>query len=310
MHGMDANNHASDRLIARLAAQQHGVVSLGDLHDAGLGRGAIARRVSSGRLHPLHRGVYAVGHRKLTREGHWLAAVLACGDRALLSHVCAAAHYDLRSASPTRTDVMLASRAGRDRHPAIRFHRPRMPVPQAERAEHEAIPITSVSRTLLDIAPIVSPASLARAVERAVMLELFDLRAMQATLARHPRHAGAPRLQAALDTYRPDVLTRSELEVAFLQLCARHAIPAPAVNALVEGLEVDFSWRAQRLVVETDTHRYHGTRAAFERDRARDARLALAGHRVLRFTDRQVSREPDQVAATVRGLLRSGDLSQ
>ena len=247
-----------------------------------------------------------MGHRRLTREGRWLAAVLACGEGALLSHASAASHYGLRQASPTRVDVLVASRGGRRPHPAIRFHRPRAPLPEAERWEHEAIPITSVARTLLDLAAIVSAPALARAVERAVILELFDLRPMEATIARHPRHAGVPRLHAVLDGYRPDVLTRSELEAAFLQLCAEHAIPAPAVNALVEGYEVDFSWRRHRLVVETDSHRHHGTRAAFERDRSRDADLTRAGHRVVRFTDRQVAREPVRVAETVRALLEGG----
>jgi hypothetical protein len=158
-------------------------------------------------------------------------------------------------------------------------------------------------RTLLDLAAIVSPASLARAVEQAVKLGLFDLLEMQATFARHPRQPGTKHLQAVLDTYRADVITRSNLEVLFLALCRDHGIPAPAVNSLVEGYEADFSWRAQSLVVETDGHGDHGTRAAFERDRARDAELAVAGYRVLRFTDRQVKRAPDEVAATVRALL-------
>ena len=306
MHGMDTTIDSPDRRIAELAARQHGVVSIADLRAEGLGRRAIRHRIDTGRLHTIHRGVYAVGHRRLTREGRWLAAVLACGEGALLSHACAASHYGLRQASPTRVDVIVVSRGGRRPPPAIRFHRPRTPVPEVERWEHDAIPITSVARTLLDLAAIVSSASLARAVERAVILELFDLRPLQATLARHPRHAGVPRLHAVLDTYRADVLTRSELEAAFLQLCAAHAIPAPAVNALVEGYEVDFSWRAQRLVVETDTHRHHGTRAAFERDRSRDADLTRAGHRVVRFTDRQLTREPARVAATVRALLDGG----
>jgi predicted transcriptional regulator of viral defense system len=302
MHVMHANT-APDRRIAAIASRQHGIVTRADLYAAGLRRGAIAHRLSIGRLHVIHSGVYAVGHTNLTRTGRWLAAVFYGGDGALLSHVCAGAHYGIRPASPTKVDVVLPSRAGRDPHDTIRFHRPRMPVPEAERHVHEAIPITSISRTLLDLAAVVSAASLARAVERAVMLGLFDMRAMQQTLDRHPRHAGRKRLEAVLETYRDDVLTRSELEALFLQLCAQHAIPAPAVNALVEGLEVDFSWRAQRLVVETDGHRDHGGRAAFERDRARDARLTLAGQRVVRFTYRQITSNPVEVAKTVRALL-------
>ena len=294
---------APDRLLAELAERQHGVVSLADLEAAGLGRAAIAHRVDAGRLHRIHRGVYAVGHRKLTREGRWLAAVLAGGDGALLSGLCAGAHIGLHPSSPWRIDVTVPSRGGRRPSRTIRFHRPCSPVPEAERWVHDAIPVTTVARTLLDLAAILSAPALARAVERAVKLDLFDLRAMEATLARHPTHRGAAPLRAVLDTYRDDVLTRSDLEAIFLALCAAHGIPAPAVNSLVEGYEVDFSWRAQRLVVEADSHRHHGTRAAFERDRTRDARLAVAGFRVVRFTDRQLTREPAEVAATVRALL-------
>jgi len=292
-----------DRRVAELAAQQHGVVSLADLAEAGVGRGAVALRVRNGRLHRIHRGVYALGHRKLTREGRWLAAVLACGDGALLSHRCAAAHIGLHPSSPTRIDVTVPSRAGRAPRTIIRVHRPRAPVPKAEQWESDAIPVTSPSRTLLDIAGIVSPASLARAVERSVKLNLFDLRAMELTLAQHPRSRGAAQLRSVLDTYRDDVLTRSTLEVLFLGLCAEHGIPPPAMNTLVEGEEVDFLWRAERIVVETDGHGDHGTRAAFESDRAKDARLVVAGYRVVRFTHRQVTRDPAKVADTVRAVL-------
>ena len=309
MEGMDADD-TPDRRVARRAAQQHGVVSRDDLLEAGLGRGAIAHRIRVGRLHPIHRGVYAVGHPTLSERGRWLAAVLACGDRALLSHACAAAHLGLRPASPARIDVTLDTRAGRDPSHAIRFHRPRTPVPQSEREVHDAIPVTSVSRTLLDLAAIVSVPSLARAVEQAEALRVFDLRAVHDTLARHPRHPGAASLRAVLETYRDDVLTRSKLEAIFLALCATHGVPRPcAVNTLVHGHEVDFLWRQQRLVVDTDGGRTHGTRAAFERDRARDAQLTVAGYRVVRFTERQVTTDPASVATTLRALVQERSMS-
>ncbi len=305
MHGMDAHS-APDRLIAELAGRRHGVVSLEQLLDSGLGRGAIAHRVRTGRLHPIHRGVYAVGHRALSREGRWLAAVLACGDGAVLSHGCAAHLLGLRPSSAAIADVTIDSRAGRRRRAGIRVHRPRVPVHASERTLHEGIPVTSVARTLLDLAELVSHPSLARAVERAEALGLFDLRAVQDTLERHRTRRGAARLRAVLDAYRADVLTRSDLEATLLALCAAHDVAPPATNARVAGHEVDFVWRAQRLIVETDGRLHHATAAAFERDRARDARLTVAGYRVVRFTHRQVTREPAHVVATLHALLGSG----
>lgn len=292
-----------DRRIAQLAARQHGVVSLADLAGAGLGRGAIAHRVRVGRLHVVHRGVYAVGHPTLTREARRLAAVLACGPSALLSHRSAAAHWELRPSSATVVDVTIASRAGRRPRPGLRVHRPARRLAAADADGHRGIPITSVPRTLIDLAEIVSSASLARAVERADELALFDLTAMRSGIARHPNRRGSARLAAVLEAQRDDVLTRSELEAMFLALCATHALPPPAVNARVQGHEVDFLWPQQRLVAETDGHRHHGTRAAFERDRARDAQLLVAGYRVVRFTYAQVRDEAAAVAATLRLLL-------
>jgi hypothetical protein len=186
----------------------------------------------------------------------------------------------------------------------MRIHRARV-LDDADRTGHQGIPLTSVPRTLIDLAETVSPASLARAVERADVLRLFDLHAMRDALARHPTRRGSGRVAAVLDAYREEVLTRSELEAMFLALCAAHDVPAPAINARVEGHEVDFLWRAQRLVAETDGHRHHGTRVAFERDRARDAQLMVAGYRVVRFTYLQVRHEPASVARTLLVLLAS-----
>jgi len=228
-----------DRRIAEIAAHQHGVVSLNQLLAAGLGRGAIAHRGRAGRLHSVHRRVYAVGHPRLAREGRWLAATLACGEGALLSHRSAAARWELRPSAANIVDVTLTSRAGRKPRPGIQIHRPCV-LDDADRASHRGIPVTSVPRTLVDLAETVSQTSLARAVERAEALRLFDLHAMRDTLARHPTRRGSGRVASVLDAYREDVLTRSELEAMFLALCAAHDVPAPAVNARVEGHEVDF----------------------------------------------------------------------
>jgi very-short-patch-repair endonuclease len=294
---------APDREIARIARAQYGVVSRDQLIAAGLGRGAIARRLQGGRLHAVHRGVYAVGHLHLSREARWLAATLACGDGALLSHRDAAALWELRPPpASVRVHVTLSSRAGRKPRSAITIHRPRA-VHAGDRDEHRGIPVTAVPLTLIDLAEIVSSAALARAIEQADARDLLDMRAIAAALSRHPRRRGSAVVRAVFDTYVDAGLTRSDLEAILLALCDAHALARPRVNALVEGLEVDFLWPAERLVVETDSRRHHATRAAFERDRARDARLTVAGYRVVRFTDRQVLHEGADVARTLRALL-------
>ena len=301
MHDMDAKGDP-DRRIAELAEVQYGVVSLAQLYALGLGRGAIAHRVKAGRLHRVHRGVYAVGHRRVSREGWWLAAVLACGDGARLSGVAAGAHWDLRPSDAEIVDVSVPSRAARKPRSGIRVHRPRT-FDELDGTVHERIPVTAVPLTLIDLGERISPAAHARAVERAELLELFDLVAIDDALARHPGRQGSRRLAAVLASYRDDVVTRSDLEAMFLALCATYGVPAPAVNARVEGLEVDFLWREQRLVAETDGLRHHGTSAAFERDRVRDAQLLVAGFRVVRFTYRQVRDEPARVAQTLLRLI-------
>lgn len=301
MDGERAQLHP-DAVIATVAAGQHGLVSCRQLLAAGVGRGAIEHRLRTGRLIGVHRGVYAVGHLHDANEVRWMAAVLACGDSAVLSRHAAAAHWELRPSSALRIDVTVAGRAGRRARRGIVVHRS-TDLPPAETTTHRGIPVTTVARTLLDVAAILQPPSLSRAVERSDILELFDLAAVQSTLDRHPNHRGAARLGAVLDLYRDDEPTRSELEAMFLALCAAHDLPRPLVNHMVEREEVDFLWPHHRLIVEVDGRQTHLTRAAFERDRAKDARLTVAGYRVIRFTYRQIQYAPEGVAATLRALL-------
>ncbi|MEA2144327.1 MAG: hypothetical protein QOI64_2757 [Solirubrobacteraceae bacterium] len=297
----------ADVRIAQLAARQHGVVSWRQLLDAGVGRGAIDHRVRSGWLHRMHRGVFAVGHPPLTREARWMGAVLACGEGAGLSHGCATALWDIRSYSGTWIDVTVPTRAGRARRDRIRLHRSST-LTTDDITTHRGIPVTTVARTLLDVAATLREAGLARTVEQTEIRRLFDLTAVQQTLARNPNHPGATRLKRALSLYREDEFTRSELEQAFLALCDAHGIPRPLVNHLVEGEEVDFVWPEQRLIVETDGRGTHLTRAAFERDRARDARLLVLGYRVLRFTELQVRLDGSTVAQTLCAVLAAAAL--
>jgi hypothetical protein len=293
-----------DAVIARVASTQHGVIDLQQLRDAGLEVGAIYSRVRSGRLHRLHSRVFAVGHTRLSREGHWLAAVLALGDGALLSHVSAAALWGLRASSSAAIHVTVPSSVGRRHRTGLVVHRSRT-ITAADRDERDAIRVTSVARTLLDLAGMLAPGPLERAVERSLSLRLFDLAAVDAVIALNATRPGATTLARIVATSHDEPpLTRSQLEALMRDLCAAHDIPRPEVNAQIEGVEVDFFWRAQRLIVETDGHETHGTRAAFENDRAKDARLTMLGYRVVRFTHSQLVYAPQTVATTLKSLLR------
>lgn len=292
-----------DARIARLAAAQHGVVDLDQLRDAGLGLGAINFRVRAGRLHRVHRRVFAVGHTRLSREGRWMAALLAAGEGAVLSHASAAALWELRATRAAAIHVTVPSYAGRSRRPGVVVHRS-CALGAADVAHHDAIAVTSVARTLVDLAGMLARGPLERTVERSLELRLFDLAGVRAAIDARPTSRGAGALARVVAAVHDEpTLTRSELEALMRDLCADHGIEPPQVNARVEGCEVDFLWRSQRLIVETDGHARHGTRTAFERDRARDARLTLLGYRVVRFTYRQLVHERDVVVATLLGLL-------
>jgi hypothetical protein len=203
--------------------------------------------------------------------------------------------------STNRIDVT-AVRSSTYRRPGITLHRAR-DLQAEDSACHEGIPVTSIARTLLDLAEVVPHRRLDRAVEEAERRGLFNLPDVDRLVARNFRRRGATLLRAVLGEYREPAPTRSELERRFLDLCRDAALPPPAVNAFVTGLEVDFVWHDCRLVVELDGHEFHRTRAAFERDRVRDAALQLAGCRVVRLTHRRLTEEPAEVAGTIRSLL-------
>jgi hypothetical protein len=250
-----------DATLAEFAARRYGVVTRGEMICLGLTEREIARRVQSGRLHRLHRGVYAVGHCAVGQHGRWLAAVLACGEGALLSHRSAAALWGMLPTSATMIDVAVPPGNGHRTKGHIRVHRA-----TRDGTIHLGIPVTSPRCTLDDLAV---PAWQMR-------------RAMEV----------AERLGVDVTPKGP----KSPLEQAFLKLCKDDR---PVINGIVEGLEVDFHWPDAKLVVETDGHEHHGTREAFELDRARDQRLTAAGWIVLRFTHRQVLEEPERVKAVL-----------
>ncbi len=247
--------------------------------------------------------MFAVGHDRLSREGRWLAAVLALGEGAVLSHVSAAALWGIRHSRSAYVHVTVPTPGGRHRRRGLVVHRS-LTLRPADVDEREAIAVTSVSRTLLDLAGGLTPTRLERAVEQSLALRLFDLRAVEAVLAANPRKPGAGALSwIVTHIHEEPSLTRQELEALILDLCATHGIERPEVNAVVDGLEVDFLWRALRLIVETDGREYHETPVAFARDRERDERLIVLGYRVVRFTYRRVVHHPAAVAATLRALV-------
>jgi very-short-patch-repair endonuclease len=294
---------ATDLAIPALATHQHGVVSRAQLRTAGLHDRAIDRRIASGRLHPVYRGVFAVGHTDLTVKGRWMAAVLASGDDAVLSHTSAAAAWDLRPTGTGSVHVTVPGTPGRRRRAGIRLHRSAM-LAAEEATVHDGIPITDPARTLIDLATLLRGRPLEQALDRSEQLGLVDFADLERRMARHPTRPGTPSLRALLSSYTVGAfVTRSEMEERFLDLCDDHALPRPEVNTLIEGKEVDFVWRGARLIVEVDGYAYHRSPSAFEEDRERDVVLAVAGWQVLRFTWAQVTARSEWVAAAITSRL-------
>ena len=242
------------------------------------------QRCGTGRLHRVHRGVYAVGHRVLRPEGHRLAAVLACGPGAVLSHRSAAAHWELLATTQERIDV--TAPRSRQGVPGIRLHTSRS-LDAQDTTSHEGIPITTVHRTLLDLAATTRPDQLERALAQAMYLQLYDQRAIDDVIARSNGHRGTTRPQEA--TKQEPQVTKSMWEIRMLRLVRQANLPEPITNRSLHApdhgeCKPDFYWPAHGLIVETDGWEAHRTLAAFRSDRAKDAALTAAGYKVLRFT--------------------------
>jgi Protein of unknown function (DUF559) len=235
-----------------------------------------------------------------------MAALLACGPGALLSHGSAATLHGLVMGAQVTIDVTISHRAGLAR-PGIQVHRPRRLFPE-DHASLDGISCTSVPRTLLDLATVLNPRLLERACERAETLRLLDWSSMAQTLRRARGRPGVRRLRTALGARDgKHAVTRSELERRFLAVCRLGGLPSPATNQWLtvacEEMQVDFVWHRSRVIVETDGYSTHRTRQAFARDRRRDQLLATNGWRVVRFTWEEVTQEPRHVAEVVRKLL-------
>jgi very-short-patch-repair endonuclease len=283
---------------------QHGVVSRAQLLDLGYSRTGIKRRLDKRRLHRVHRGVYAVGHTRLTARGRWMAAVLACGPGALLSHLDAAALHDLRRIGSGRVHV---TAPGRHNLPGIRCHWARAPLHPDDSDEIDGIAVTSLARTYLDIAERLTLQRLIEALEAGERQNKLDIGAVRAVMDRSPGRLGRRPLTNALDQLGDDpAWLQSGAETAFRDLVRAHGLPEPEYNVSVEGEVVDAVWRAHRLVVEVDGWNYHRGKRSFADDRRRDRALVRAGWRVVRFTAADVFFAPDAVAAELSELLWPG----
>jgi very-short-patch-repair endonuclease len=289
-----------DWIIATLAERQYGVVSTRQLLAAGIGTGAIATRVRRMGLHRLHRGVYAVGHTALLPRAREMAAVLACGDDAVISHRSAAVMWRLVAEADGPVDVTVA-RSSRSR-PGLRIHRSRT-LERKDVRLLEGIPVTAPTRTLLDLAETSPERELERAIEEALVQRLTTEPALVAAVGEAKGRHGAATLKRLLNRAAGPTLTRSEAEERVLALVRQAELDHPELNVRVHGHVVDFLWRRQRLILEIDGFRFHSSRSAFERDRRRDAELGAAGYRVMRVTWRQIVDEPFAVIARLAQAL-------
>jgi predicted transcriptional regulator of viral defense system len=295
-----------DGEIARLASRQYGLISLEQLRVLGLDKRVAQWRAEVGAFHRIHHGVYAVGYPQQGKAARWMAAALACGPNAVLSHRSAAALWGLREDRRASIDITAPNRRGRI--PAgIDAHRDGSLAP-TDRTSLHGIPCTSVPRTLLDLASVVSVWELRKAISEAEVLRVLDHGAVRRLIKRSRGRRGVARLRMLMDDIHPETKrTRSEMERLFLSMCERAGLPWPEVNVTLDAggrrLKPDFLWRDAGLIVEADSRRYHDTDSAFQSDRRREQRLQLAGWRVSRCTWEQIEREPRPLGETIRALL-------
>jgi hypothetical protein len=300
------NTAPANQRLSNRAAAQHGVISRQQMRSLGMGERAIDHAVAVARLHRVFRGVYAWGNPRIGERGRLMAAVLACGQGAVISHRSAGALLKLLDEGPVVIDVIAPPERGR-KIDGIRFHRVRPPRPEETGTMH-GIPCTSPARTLVDLAGTVGDWTLRSSFERAAHRNMLDIAAIEASI--DPRRRGMKGLLALIDRWRSAAsLTKtrgklkSPLEAKVLPLLSRRDIPAPLINApvaIAKGrIEVDFLWPDHRFALEADSRAFHSTAMAFERDRWRDRELMRAGYSVLRVTHKEAEHEADAVAETI-----------
>lgn len=284
-----------------IARHQHGVITRRQLLALGFTADAIRHRVAKGRLHPISRGVYALGRPDLTAKGRWMAAVLSCGPRAVLSHESAAALWQFRPPRTDRIEISVPAEVARCRKGVVLHRRPTLR-PEDVTVRH-FIPVTTVVCTLIDIAVGLESGQLEAAINEADKRDLMDPERLRAALETFPRRPGLGKLRKRLD-HRTFALTDSELERRFLPIADRAGLAKPLTQQHVNGFKVDFYWPDLGLIVETDGLRYHRTPAQQARDRLRDQVHSTMGLTCLRFTRAQVRFEPDHVQNTLGAVSR------
>lgn len=293
-----------DLLIGWLADNQHGVVGRTQLLAFGASPDAIDRRIAAGRLRTIHRGVYAVGHRRLTQNGWWMAGVLAGGEGAVLSHVSAAALWELPA--PQRGGVHVTAPRRHGRRKSLTFHWTHLAAD--ETTEKCAIPVTTVARTMLDLASMLTPHQVERAMREAEYRRLADSTPLGALLDRHPRARGivALRRTRELDGLGEDRV-ETNLEEEFIAFCDERSLPRPRTNLWLQiggvWIRADCAWPEHRLIVELDDRASHDRTRAFESDRQRDRRLLAAGWRSARVTGRHLRHQRDELHTDLRAII-------
>lgn len=300
-----------DLQISELAEGQGGLATARQLRALGLSPSAIGRRCQAGRLHTVHRGIYAVGHRGLGPTGVRLAALWACGPRACFGIRTAAALGGLLADPRGRFDVIVPGRGTLRGPPNVDLHRTRRLPPEQITTAH-GLPVTSVARTLVDLAGVVSETTLKRAIHEAEIQRTLDVNEVLAVIAQLQTRPGVGILRNVLN-HGDAAPTADAFVTVFLALCREHGLPQPTVNLHEDtGLtalgQLDLAYRAHRVIIELDGAQTHMTRKQFEEDRRRDSYLAARGWQTLRYTWHRVTRDQRAVAAEIKAVLaqRSG----
>lgn len=288
--GATSARRRAEAVTTSLAARQHGIVSRRELLRAGIRAHSVDNLLRSGAIEAVHRGVYRVGPILATRSRE-MAALLACGKGSAISHWSAAAIWQLSDRVRAKVEVIMHD-VVRSRRPGIVVHRATT-LRQDEVTRLEGVAVTTIPRTLLDLASVATQRQLERALAQAEHERALSPEVLGAMLTRHPNHPGRGRLQALLESDMEPAFTRSEAEERMLALIRKSKLRAPETNVRVQDCEVDFLWRIEQLVVEVDGFAFHRAKHSFEIDRRRDADLAAGGFRVMRVTWRQIAEEPE-----------------
>jgi len=295
---------ARDVGLAALAEAQFGVVTSAQLIELGFSTSAISRMVRSGRLIQLYRGVYAVGHTQLLARGRWLAAVLACGGNAALSHTKGAALSDLRNCERSLVDVTVPGRS-RCGQRDIRLHRVRHLHPD-EVTEIDGIRVTTIARILLDLCDVLPGDQVRRAFEKAERMDALDYRALHLVAERaYGRRALKIFLPLIAEDHSTSARARSDLEARFLDFVREQGLPVPVVNSMVGGFEVDARWPGTNLIVELDSWAFHRSKRSFHADRAKWLNLRSKGFDVLVVSDPMLRRERGRIASAITAATTS-----